>query len=361
MRRLLTLGIVASWVVTATLLAERHLRPRGADLPPAPAAGVDERDEWFGVYQDGRKVGHARRLTARTGTGFVLHEDSTVALAMLGVPQTVRTALVVETDRAFALSRFAFTLVSPATVFSANGSSDGRRLAVTYGQPGHEARLEVPLETPIHLPSTLRPRVLAQRPEPGTRYSVPVFSPVTLRNEPMTVVVEARETVAGPEGPVEALRLAEEYQALTTRAWIGPDGLVIREEAALGFTLEREDRARALGGLDGRAPVDLVAASRIPLTGTIDDPRGAARLVLRVSGAAAAAVPDDPPRQRVDGSVVRIAREILPPPPHPVPPPPPPRRVPRAPARGAGAVRRPRALHRVGRSGDSRPRPRDRR
>ena len=51
---------------------------------------------------------------------------------MLGTPQTLRTALAAETDHEYALRRFRFTLVSPATVFSATGTSNDDVLAADF-------------------------------------------------------------------------------------------------------------------------------------------------------------------------------------------------------------------------------------
>jgi len=316
--RTVTLAIVASWVVMAALLVDRQRHADAPGLPLPPAGTVAERDEWFGIYAEGVKVGHAHRVTARQEDGWVFYEDSVVRLAMLGVPQTLRTALTAETDAAFALTRFTFTLATPATVFSAHGSSDGRRLRVTYGAAGHEADLDLPLGESIRLPSTLRPWVLAGDLTPGTRYTVPVFNPLTLGNEPMTVVVEGRETAGTPDTPVEALKLTEEHHGIRTSVWLDDEGGVVREEAALGFTLEREPPARARAGIAAHAPVDLVAKSRIPLVGAIPDPRDTATLALRVRGPARATIPADPPRQRLAADLLEIAREELPPTPPPL-------------------------------------------
>jgi hypothetical protein len=312
MKRMLSLLAVASWVAMVVLLIRKQAAAPLRDASWLPVAAVDERDEWFGVYHDGEKVGHAHRVAAGTTDGYALYEDCVVALAMLGTPQTLRTSLAAETDASFALRRFRFTLISPAAVFSATGTTDGEHLSVTYGAEGERERLSIPVTGPIYLPSTLRPRVLAGDLASGTRYAVPVFNPLTLRNEPMTVTVEGRETLAGSDGPVEAIRLAEEHQGVRVRAWLASDGAVLREESVLGFTLERESSERALTKAGAGTPVDLTAVSRIPFSGRIDDPRGAARLVLRLRAAPAGGIPDDPPRQRVTADVVEITREALP-------------------------------------------------
>ena len=312
MTRVLTLGIVASWLVLVAVLVRKQAPPESLPSTPLPLTGVATRDEWFGIYQAGQKIGHAHRVVATHTGGYTFSEDSSVALAMLGVPQTLGSTLRAETDDTFALRAFSYTLVTPATTFTASGTSDDHTLRARYGPQGHESDLVLPLTEPIALPSTLRPRILADHPAPGTRYSLPVFSPLTARSEPMTVVVEGRERLETRAGTVDTIRIAEEHQGVQTRAWIDPDGNVVREEGLLGFTLEREPREQALAGVDGNAPLDLVAMSRIPLEGTIANPRALAELTLRVRGQAATMIPSDPPRQRFTDDLLRIAREALP-------------------------------------------------
>jgi len=312
MRRLFIFAVVAAWVALLATLVRKHVEPEAAPPTPPPLTDLAARDEWFGVYKDGRKIGHAHRVVARRDGGYAFTEESVVTLAMLGTPQKLESVLQAETDDAFALRTFSYTLVTPATVFGARGTSDDHTLRARYGPKGHEADLVLPLSEPIALPSTLRPRVLADHPAPGARYSVPVFSPLTARSEPMVVAIEARERLQTKQGAVDTLRIAEEHQSVKTHAWLDDDGNVVREEAVLGFTLEREPRVDALAGVDERNPIDLVATSGIPVEGTIADPRGAAHVTLRVRGKAARTIPNDPPRQHVDADLLTIAREPFP-------------------------------------------------
>ena len=316
MRRLLTLAVVGSWLVMMALLAERQAPPpRVPEAPlPATAGAPDDREEWFIVERNGQRVGWAHRVSGQTtGGGRRIAEDSVVALAMFGTAQRLRTSLVAETDPQLALRRFRFTLTSPAAAFSASGESDGQRLTVRYGPAGDEHQLVLPLTEAIALPSTLRPRVLAGNRAPGTRYTAPVFNPMTLKNEPLTLTIERRESVTGPDGPVEALVIAEEHHGLGAKVWLADDGSVLREEGTLGFTLVRAAPAEALAVQSSVAAVDLAVSSRIPLEGHIADPRGTDHLRLRVRGDAATSVPDAPPRQRRKADLLEIAREPLPP------------------------------------------------
>jgi hypothetical protein len=198
----------------------------------------------------------------------------------------------------------------------------GDRLRVRFGALGSEEEVEIPLHEPIHLPSTLRPRLARRAPQDGERFTASVFSPMTMKSEPLTIVVEGRELVAGLDGPVEALRVREEHQGLSAKAWLAGDGSALREEATLGFTLVREPPEVAVTGAETSAPIDLVVANRIPLHGEIGDPRSLRRLALRVDGEAAARIPADPPRQTVAGDRLLIELESVPTPAGPGLPPP---------------------------------------
>jgi transglutaminase-like putative cysteine protease len=309
MRHLGTIVLVLLWLGLMGTLVRRERAAGGVDAStlstPVDPGGPADALEWFGVYQRDRKVGYSRRAEHRVADGWVLEDESRLVLAMLGEPQAVTTTLYAETDRSFGLRRFRFLLVSPAGTFAASGTSDGMTLEVRYGPEGRNETVTLPLTEPVHLASTLRPRLAAAWPEPGARFTHQVFNPTSLRQEPVRVLVEGRETIDG----VETLRIVEEAQGLESRAWIDRRGRAVREQGALGFVVRRESAEVARSGVGDGAFVDLVATTRVPFDGTIADPRNLEHLVMRITGEAAERVPDSPPRQRVTGDVLRITRE----------------------------------------------------
>src|SRR5581483_9601255 len=288
------------------VLVHKQTPPPAKDLDALPASAIERpHEDWFGLYQNDRKIGHAHRVLTRTDSGWMIRDESRLSLAMLGTPQPVATSLIAEMDGAFALRRFRFSLDTAAGSFAASGECDDRRLRVV---PGTGREVVIPLREPIYLPVALRPRLLAAHPEAGARYTYAVFNPMTLAAESTAVTVEGREILPGPDGPVETLRIVEEHDALRARAWLDADGAAVREEGMLGLVLRRETAASAVAGVDANPP-DLAVSARIPLEGSIPHPRGAASLTLRVSGAAAGRIPTDPPRQRLTGDLLEIVRE----------------------------------------------------
>src|SRR5262245_5817487 len=306
----LTIAAVAVWLGMMVLQARRQM-PAPAigleDLPSLPAAAEAD-EQWFGVYQAGRKIGHTHRTTTRTRDGWRYVDESRFALALMGTPQALTTSMVAEVDTASTLHRVRFSLVSPAATFAATGESDGRRLDLRYGTGGRMQETVVPLDEPIQLPASLRARIVAARPATGTVVEQAVFSPLGLRPERVRTIVEGDDLVDGRP----AMRLREEHRGLSARVWLDAEGRVLREEGGMGLELRAEPRQVALSGVDRAAPVDLALATRVPLDGVITHPRERATLTLRVRGAAASRIPDDPPRQRVQDGVLRIVREELP-------------------------------------------------
>ena len=310
MRRLFSGGIVVVWLVLVGMLVAEQNAPLDEHQRLAPMAGEGgARDEWFGVYREERKVGWVHRTLSRRPEGWIVRDDSELHLAMLGTAQRLRTSLIAETGETFGLRRFRFGLVSPAATFRAEGEVVGNRLRVRHGSGSASNLLELDLSGAIQLPSTQRNARALWEAEPGDKFRTPVFSPLTMQYEDILVEVGERATMDGPDGEVEALELLERHQGLEARAWIARDGSTLAEQGGLGFRLVRESADTAPRGLDAFAPMDLASESRIPFEGGLTAPRASRFLRLRVDGAAAGRIPQDPPRQTVRGGVLEVRLE----------------------------------------------------
>jgi hypothetical protein len=229
-KHVLTITVLVAWLGMMALLVQKQTPSPSSDLamlPPIASVGEGDgarREEWFGVYQGDRKIGRTRRVTTRTPSGWRFEDESSVGVAMMGSPQQLATTMVADTDADYGLRAFKFVLVSPATTFTASGESDGRRLDVHYGAGDTSERISLPLDEPIQLPASMRPRIAAAKPAAGTRYSHSVFSPLTLRNDRVTTEVEGHETIDGRE----TTRLVEEQQGMKARVWIDGEGRAVR-------------------------------------------------------------------------------------------------------------------------------------
>jgi transglutaminase-like putative cysteine protease len=231
----------------------------------------------------------------------------------------VRLTSRAEVSRAFELERFSFTLDPGTGPTEVQGTLNGRRLSLVIRTASGERRETRNLPEPPALSLNL-PRALAARGlEPGQKHVVSVFDPATLRNQSMSIEVQARELVRAASRPVPAFRVVARMAGVTLRSWITDVGEVVREESPMGLLVVRETQSEAQAlAVPGRVQEDLLEASAIVPSGRsrIDDPLSVARLRVAIDGLAgleglAAGDLEGVGQSQRDGAIeVRDAREL---------------------------------------------------
>jgi hypothetical protein len=278
--------ILLFWFVMLGLLIERtYIRPASVvALDLVTDEGIKTGDEWFGIYQKGRKIGHAHTQTRVEGDTYHISEESEMDVLALEQVQRVGTVLNAYTTRTFMLKYFDFTLRSGASTMDIKGAVIGKQLVVDIITAGETRKERFPLKEPIYLTPNIRPAVVSLGLEPGKRYRFPLFNPATLSTEDAFVTVEAKETLKVGDGEQTVYKLKESFHGMEATSWITQDGETIKEESPLGYSLLKETRTEALKR-DKRGPaVDIIALVKIP-SSPIMNPNSVKQLKARLSGA----------------------------------------------------------------------------
>jgi hypothetical protein len=172
MAKIIKTVILLFWVVMMGLLIERtYLRPASViALDLVTAEGIKSGDEWFGIYQKGRKIGHAHTLTRMEGDAYHVFEESEMDILALERVQRVGTVMNVYTTKTFMLKYFDFTLRSGVSTMDIKGAVVGKQLVVDIITGGETRKEHFPLKEPIYLTPNIRPAVVSLGLEPGKRY-----------------------------------------------------------------------------------------------------------------------------------------------------------------------------------------------
>ena len=285
---------VAAWILQMGVL----LRQAYSSTPVALAADLaryGSAAQWKGIYYRGDKIGFSVGQTTPTADGYELREDGRLQMTLLGSSTAVRLRSLAVVDRAFRLVRFDFSVDPGTGPTDVSGEVDGRRLHLhvrtSAGERSETRDLAEPPALALNLPRALVARGLAA----GQTLQVSMFDPLTLRNAPMTLNVEAREIVRAAGRAVPAFRIESHFAGIVTRSWITDVGEVVREESPTGLLVVREtpEQAQALA-VPGAVQADLLeAAALVPTPPTrIDDPTTVSLLRVRLSGAEALEGPD---------------------------------------------------------------------
>jgi hypothetical protein len=286
MSRIIKTVILLFWVVMTGLLIERtYLRPVSVvALDVVTEEGIKAGDEWFGIYQQDRKIGYAHTRTGIEGDAYHLFEESEMDVLALEHVQRVGTVINAYTTRTFQLKYFDFKLRSGLSTMDIKGAVVGKQLVIDIVTAGETRKERFRLTEPIYLTPNIRPAVVRLGLEPGKRYRFPLFNPATMSTEDAYVTVETKETIKVGDSDLAVYKLKESFQGMEATAWITQEGETIKEESPLGYSLLKETQVEAMKR-DKRGPaVDIIALVKIP-SNPIENPGKVAVLRARLSGA----------------------------------------------------------------------------
>jgi len=313
MRRVVSIGIVCFWLIMLGLLVRRSW----VSLPPPPPPPVEapglSREQWMSVYHEGVKIGYTHVSFTADQDGFSFSDDSLLRLVVMDSPQIVRTRLHGHANADWSLRDVELELSSGAGNLRATGVVElaGLRLEIHTGGTGASKQI-LPVAQPLYLPSTLQGTLNAKLLQPGNRFEVLVFDPISLKNDRLALTVQGQEALpGGGPTPRQAWRVRQEFRGFETTAWMDDDGSLLREEGPMGMVLVRTSAAEALRqDWSDEIAHDLVASAAVPVARPIDDPRQRMRLRLRLAGIALDKIPADE-EQILEGAVLTIERSSV--------------------------------------------------
>lgn len=301
-------GLAASVAVFLGALGWHNGWFGSAMISPAPATMArDDRNEWFGIYQHGEKIGYAHRRLVPTSDGYRLTDNTLMRINAMGLVQEIALATGGTLNPDLSLRAFDVRLTSSRFSFHADGTvGDGE---VSISVDGR--RTTIPVQTPVFLTNTVIDAAAAMDAVAGDTFTVRIFDPAAMAQRPVRVHYQGDDvlTVRGRSVPVRHLVI----ELLNTRqnVWQDVSGRVVKEEGPLGMTLLAETPESARSGVSVAPVTDLTRLVAVPVSGDLKDPHLLKRLVLRIDGLA----PDldvDGGRQRRSGDRVTLIRETVP-------------------------------------------------
>ncbi len=116
-RKIINILILLVWFVMLGFLLDRtYLRStKVIALDVVTEQGVGAIDEWFGIYQQGRKIGYAHSQIRPEAETYHLLEESEMEILALGAVQRVKTTINIYTTKNFLLKYFYFAMQSEMT------------------------------------------------------------------------------------------------------------------------------------------------------------------------------------------------------------------------------------------------------
>jgi transglutaminase-like putative cysteine protease len=302
--------ILLFWFTMLGLLIERtYIRPSSViALDAVTKEGVHSTDEWFGIYQQGKKIGYAHSRTIPEAETYHLSEESEMDILALGSIQRVKTIINSYATKNFLLKYFDFVLQSDMTSMKIKGAVIGRKLVLDIESGGKTRTEKIRLTRPPYLSPNIKPAILLMGLETGKTYRFPLFNPATMSTEEAMISIESKDRIKIGETEQTVYKLKESFQGMETLSWITQDGETIKEESPLGYSLLKESRTEAMKRDKGGPVVDIISLTMIP-SDPIKDPSQVTSLRARLKGVPLRGFQLDNDRQTLTGDVVEIRKE----------------------------------------------------
>ncbi len=313
LQKLLKTSILLFWLVMLGLLIHRsYIKPASViALDVITEEGVHAGEEWFGIYQQGRKIGYAHTQVALEGPTYHLFEESELDILVMETVQRVRTVINSYASKNFLLQYFDFSMQSSMTNMQIKGAVVKKELVLDITSGGQTRKERFKLQEPPYLSPNIKPALILRGLEPGRTYRFPVFSPLTMNTDDALITVEAKETIKVGDKEVPVYRLKESLQGMVTTSWINEEGETIKEVSPLGYMLLRESAVEAKK-LDKLGPaVDIIALTMIP-SDPVPDSSRTTYLKARLRNVSLEGYELNGDRQVQTGDVVEIRAEASP-------------------------------------------------
>ncbi len=266
----------------------------------AASAVAADREEWRGIYLQGRKIGYSSTFSRSLPDGG--RAVSTRALMRLNLMQTVQEVLTTANytlDRSYHLRDLDFRLTGAARLEIA-GRVAGDALELSVTSNGQTTRQRIGLSGPVHLPDALDEMIAARSLKVGQTHRFSTFDPASMSIQQAFVNVAARETLEVSGVRVPVLRLETRFSGAAGTVWMDSAGRSVREQGPMGILLLAEPRETATALPDAAAGPDLLTSLAVPAQGAVPaDPRAVGSMRVRLSGIALAGLDVGGGRQRI--------------------------------------------------------------
>ncbi len=270
------------------------------------------RDVWMNIFQNKRKIGFSHNTFSSIKDGYRLSETLHMRINTMGLIQDIILKTGGELNSDFTLSSFEFEINSGRFKFRALGNLKGEQLFVKTFSMGSSGQLDVKIDGPVYLTSSIFDTVKAMGLIPGSEHRFKVFDPATMGTENIIVRSIGKEKIRIMDVEINAHKMDIEFKGIKQLAWVDENGEVLQESGLLGIRLIKTTRGDALFGLPVKSSQDLTRVASVESNVIIRNPERLVLLAVEISGIDFNNVRLSDGRQKLRNNILTIRKEFVP-------------------------------------------------
>lgn len=307
---LVTVAVVAAWLLLMGALVKDRFLPDTDALTDALQLSQAESDDWFIIRIRGAYAGFGRSRQFKKGEGWALRDDLKISLNIQGQLKPIRVINRARVDKRFKLESFDLQVASGIVSFEQKGRMDGRSLLLDLprSQGGGVKRMrlsEIPrISRSLGLPVPLTGLKV------GDEVKIPIFDPIDGSKWDAVIKVQDHANLNVGDRDVEAWHIKAFYRTMDLAMWIDKEGRLLKGRLPLGITVARSTKAEISKALAGVRDVpEIMELAAVPVEGSLPHPRKLTKLRMEVVEGANLPMASDRFRQRRKGTEVSVKQE----------------------------------------------------
>ncbi len=334
-RRAVSVAVLVLWAgVVGWHIKREYFKPAALILAEG-ARSLAPGSHFYVVKMNGAAIGFARSHFDTLSAGYVFDDNIILDVPALDTVHRAMAATRIQLGPSLQLQGFTFDLTSEIGRFNVVGAMQADstlELELTAGGRAQKSRVRADGMLMLDAAVPLR-LAAANQLEVGKSYSVRVFDPSTMSDRETQLSITARDTMIVPDSArwdavkkqfimtstdtILVWRIEQSFGSLKVGNWIDDDGMLVKAESPLGFTIERTAyeladqewkksvSTRAFAAGYGAVIEQTAIASNVDVTNV----GSAARLRVRLSGVELAGFDLAGGRQQLQGDTLIINRE----------------------------------------------------
>ncbi|MDH3332696.1 MAG: transglutaminase domain-containing protein, partial [Desulfobulbaceae bacterium] len=254
------------WVLLFGALLKRDYFIKSIDIREEQIIKRGREESFAGIYFQSERIGFVKnRLTASGAGEYTLYQDAFLYLNILNESHPVDMRVKATLSRDMLLKDFTFHFTSPFYKMEANGKVEGQEVHFSL-KTGKETISDIiRLQNPPYLSTNNRYYLLEQGLQPGDKFKVPYFDPVSLSGRDTVMEYRGRKKVLVRNRVFTLHHFVETFSGVRVNSWLDDGGKVIKEESPAGFVFISEPEFKATDiKVKGK---EILSSVSIPISG----------------------------------------------------------------------------------------------
>jgi len=294
LRSTFLIGVTGLWITMMSLLVRREyfeFTPIQSQQEVLLFEYYDYRQEYKAIYLGKEQVGFTSTSLEPLKDpkeGYELRHKTYLSFLFLGRDREMLINGKARLDPRLGLQEFTMKISSGDYWTSMRGQITGGTLnLVMESAESPPLRRLIPVKGPVFYSEALGFVWTPANLKIGKQGKFDVFNPMAMAFQELRFFIREKQKIAFKGQEIETSVAHFDLQGLETRAWISPQGVVLREESPTGLLMEKEDAWKIFDTMRKKreTPTDLPNLFSIPSNLELEKPESLERMKIKLQSA----------------------------------------------------------------------------